>query len=99
MLEEITRALGEIAAPYRDTRLHHCQVEAAALDGPRCVLTGTVLNDATQAALLAGLTTRFPDLRFDPAGVRVLRSSETETRAARNEAWRYEAVGRLRRNH
>lgn len=81
MLDDITRALAEISRPFHDTRIHYCQVEAATLDGPRCALVGAVLDDGTLAALLAELTATFPDVRFDPVGVRVLRTSQNETRA------------------
>jgi hypothetical protein len=80
MLDDITKALGEAALAYADSRVAYCRVEAASLDAGRCVLAGAVLDDRTQAAVLASLSARFPQVQFDPCGVRVLRSPQTHTR-------------------
>jgi cell wall-associated NlpC family hydrolase len=80
MLDEIRVALGEAARAYSDTRVDYCRVDAAAFDAGRCVLAGAVLDDRTQAGVLTALIAAFPDVSFDPAGVRVLRTAQTETR-------------------
>ena len=46
---------------YRDTRIHYCRLEAAALDGDRCALAGAVLDEDTLRGVLAGLGGRLPD--------------------------------------
>lgn len=79
MLDDIRRALVELCSPFSDTRTHYCQVEAAALDDSRCALAGAVLDDTTLVAVLAGLTAQFPAIRFEPAGVRVLRTAQPQT--------------------
>lgn len=72
MLDDIRAALSEAAQPYSDTRLHHCRVEAAALDGNRCTLAGAVLDSATLHGLLAALAARLPEVAFDASAVRAL---------------------------
>ncbi|OQA37550.1 MAG: Dipeptidyl-peptidase 6 [Chloroflexi bacterium ADurb.Bin325] len=81
MLDDITRALAEVGQPFDDTRTHYCQVQATALDEGRCTLAGAVLDDATLAALLDGLAARFPAIRFETAGVYVLRAAQPRTAA------------------
>jgi cell wall-associated NlpC family hydrolase len=74
MLEQIHAALSDIAQGYRDTRIYHCQVEAIALEGDRCLLSGTVLDAETLAVVTAGLAVRLPAVTFDTDGVKVLRT-------------------------
>ncbi len=78
MIEQIRTALTDIAQAYRDTRVHHCRVEATALQGGRCVLSGTVLDMETHTAVTTALAARFPALAFDADAVRVLRASRPE---------------------
>jgi cell wall-associated NlpC family hydrolase len=76
MLEQIRRALDDIAHGYRDTRVHHCQLTAATLDGNCCRLAGAALDEATRAAVLAELAVPFPELTFDTRDLRVLRPGQ-----------------------
>ncbi len=71
-MEEILRALAEITQAYRDTRIHYCRLDAVALDGERCILTGVVLDAATLAGVRAGLIARLPGLTFDANRVHIL---------------------------
>jgi hypothetical protein len=80
-LEQIHSALDDIAQPYRDTRIHHCQVQASAPEGGRCALSGTALDLETLAAVTAALANRFPGgaLTFDARDVHVLRPGQLLT--------------------
>jgi cell wall-associated NlpC family hydrolase len=78
-LEQIQTALTDLAAPYRDARIHHCRIKAAALVGGNCALAGTVLDAQTKAAVTSGLVARFPETGFDTDGVRVLRPGQKVT--------------------
>lgn len=73
MLDTIRIALDEALQAYSDTRINYCKLEAAALDGTRCILAGTVLDVATLAEVIAALKPRFPDLSFDMTLVQILR--------------------------
>jgi hypothetical protein len=73
MHEQISVALDEIVAAYRDTRIHYCRLEVAALDGGRYALAGVVLDGITLSGVTSGLSARFPGLVFDASRVRVLR--------------------------
>lgn len=75
MIEQIRAALADATHEYRDTRTHHCQVEAAELLGERCVLAGTVLDEATLTAVAHHLATQFPTFTFDTTGVQILRQA------------------------
>jgi len=74
-LEQIHSTLNDIARPYRDTRIHHCQVQALALVGDRCPLSGTVLDLETLTAVTTALASHFPGggSTFDARDVQVLR--------------------------
>ena len=74
-MEEIVRALAEVTQAYRDTRIHYCRLDAVALDGQRCVLTGVVLDAATLAGVRAGLAAALPGLTFDVNRVHILRGA------------------------
>lgn len=75
MLEQIRAALVDVAQPYRDTRLHHCRVEAAALKGDHCILSGGVLDAETLTTVTTALADRFPGITFDTDVLKVLRTS------------------------
>jgi hypothetical protein len=77
--EQIHSALNDIAQPYRDTRIHHCQVQAPALAGDRCPLSGTVLDLETLKAVTTALANRFPELAIDAQEVQVLRPGQLLT--------------------
>ncbi len=81
MLDTIHAALAEVLQSYADTRIHYCKLEATALENGRCALAGTVLDATTRDAMLSALQTRFPDVIFDTAAVRVLRGPATPTLA------------------
>ena len=72
-MEQVLLALEEVTRGYRDTRIHCCRLDVTLLDADRCALAGVVLDDATLAAVLAGLAARFPALTFDATRVHVLR--------------------------
>ena len=72
-LEQVHSALDDITQPYRDTRVHHCQVHMSALEGGRCPLSGTVLDLETLTAVTTALTNRCPGITFDVQDVQVLR--------------------------
>lgn len=76
MIEQIRAALAEILQAYRDTRTRFCQVEVRELAGGQCVLTGTVLDEATLTAVTHALSTQFPTTTFDAANVQVLRQAK-----------------------
>jgi hypothetical protein len=80
-LEQINSALDDIAQPYRDARIHHCQVQASALEGGRCVLSGTALDLETLTAVTVALGNHFPGggLTFDAQDVHVLRPGQPLT--------------------
>ncbi len=73
MHDTIRSALTEALQAYSDTRVHHCKLEAAALDGNRCILAGIALDAGTLFGVIGALSTRFPGLIFDAALVQVLR--------------------------
>lgn len=73
MLDTIRAALGEALQACADTRVHHCELQATALDGDRCIISGVALDAAELAGVTDALRPRFPDLTFDTAPVRVLR--------------------------
>ena len=73
-LEQIRAALLETSQRYRDTRIHHCQMEAAAVEGDRCTLVGTLLDEEALATLMGTLADHFPEITFDSGGVQVLRT-------------------------
>jgi hypothetical protein len=74
-LEQIHSTLTDIAQPYRDTRIHHCQVQVSALAEDRCPLSGTVLDLETLTAVTTALADRIPGggITFDVQDVQVLR--------------------------
>ncbi|MCB9443957.1 MAG: C40 family peptidase [Ardenticatenaceae bacterium] len=76
MIEQIQTTLTDILQDYRDTRTHHCQVEAAELVGERCVLRGSVLDMATLTAVTTTLSFQFPALTFDTTDVQILRQTK-----------------------
>lgn len=76
MMEQIQAALAEVAQNYRDTRTQHCQVEVVEASGTRCVLTGTVLDEATFTAVTQTLAAQFPNVNFDSSGVQILRQAK-----------------------
>lgn len=78
MLEQIRTALADAAQGYSDTRFHYCWMEATALKGNHCTLSGTVLDVETRATMTAALAGSFPKITFDAATVRVLRSSPAQ---------------------
>ena len=80
MLEQIRAALTEIAAQHADTRTQFFRVTADSLDAGRYALSGAVLDEPTLAQVLGDLGARFPDVAFDAAGVRVLRSAQPTMR-------------------
>lgn len=79
MLEQIRRALDEVAQDDGDTRVHHRQLTAAALDGNCCLLAGTVLDEQTRANVRAELAMRFPGITFDTRDLQVLRPGQPFT--------------------
>ena len=83
-MEPILQALDEVTRAYGDTRIYYCRLAVTAFDGACCVLTGTVLDGATLADVIAGLAARFPGLTFDPARVRVLRPGASRAVVATN---------------
>ena len=83
-MEQIVRVLNEVTQPYRDTRIHFCRLEVAALDGDRCALAGAVLDEDTLRRVIAGLSGRFPGIDFDVSRVRILRAGATQAVVAAN---------------
>lgn len=72
MNEQLVAALGEAQQPFADTRFNVCRLEIVPGDG-HYDLQGTVLDEATLAAVLSHLRRRLPDTRWESDGVRVLR--------------------------
>ena len=75
MIEQIRAALTDILTAFRDTRTHHCQVEATELVGEQCVLRGSVLDEATLTAVTRHLSTQFPTITLDTTGIQILRQT------------------------
>ena len=90
-MEQIVRSLDEVTQLYRDTRIHYCRLEAAALDGDRCALAGAVLDEHTMCGVTAGLGARQPDLVFDISQVRILRAGARQAVVATNLTGLYAA--------
>lgn len=76
MLAQIQGALTVIGQGF-DSRVQHCQVTALTQTGNLCVLTGTVLDEATLTAVTTQLNAHFPALDFDAAAVTRLRQVNT----------------------
>ncbi len=76
MLTQIQETLTAIGRGF-DFRVQHCQVTALTQTGNLCVLTGTVLDEATLTAVTTQLNTHFPTLDFDAAAVTRLRQANT----------------------
>lgn len=76
MIEQIRAALTDVTQAYRDTRTRYCPVEAGELAGERCMLAGTVLDEATLTAVIRHLSTQFPAITFDTTGVQILRQAK-----------------------
>ena len=74
MLEQIRTVLEQEVVARCDPRIHHCHLEAAAVEGTTCTLTGSVLDERTREAALALLAGRFPGIVFDSNRVQVLRT-------------------------
>ena len=55
MNKQVSAALTEIGQLFGDTRTQLCQIEAASMDGERCVLSGAVLDSETLAAVVTEL--------------------------------------------
>jgi cell wall-associated NlpC family hydrolase len=72
-LERIRGFLDEYCGAYRDTRVDHCRLQAAAADGGGYVLTGSLLDAASKDGVIEALANRFPDVAFDHSHLRVLR--------------------------
>jgi hypothetical protein len=79
MLEKLRTALNDITQEYRDTRVHHCQMQVAGLETDQCMLSGTVLDGATQTAVTRALAFHFPEIAFDLRDVQVLRPGKPLT--------------------
>ena len=72
-MEQILLALDEVTRGYGDTRIHYCRLDVALFDGDCCALAGVVLDAATLAAVLSGLTAHCSGIDFDLSRVRILR--------------------------
>jgi SH3-like domain-containing protein len=79
MLSQIQAALDDVSQLHRDTRMHHCRLEIAAVDGVECILTGTVLDTGTLQTVSSALTGRFGEVVLDTADVRILRPGKLVT--------------------
>jgi hypothetical protein len=75
MGEQVAQLLAGIAGRFSDSRLQLCELEVAACDTNRCVLSDAVLDEETLGAVLVELRARHPDVQFDAASVQVLRRS------------------------
>ena len=76
MLEKIREALTKIGQKFGDTRVQYCELEVGELTGKQCVLTGTVLDDATLTAVTHHLSSQFPTITFDTTGIQILRQAK-----------------------
>ena len=77
-MERVLLALAEVTRGYRDTRIHYCRLEVAALDGDRCAVAGAVLDEETLRGVIVGLSERLPGSDFDVSRVRILRVGATQ---------------------
>ena len=69
----LTSHLQTACQSYSDSRLHHCQLSLASCEGQICVLTGSVLDQATLDGVLHHLAQVLPQITFRTDQVRVLR--------------------------
>jgi gamma-D-glutamyl-L-lysine dipeptidyl-peptidase len=90
-MEQVLLALEEVTRDFRDTRIHFCRLEAAALDGDRCALAGAVLDEDTLHGVIVGLSERLPGVDFDVSRVRILRAGATQAVVATNLTGLYAA--------
>jgi cell wall-associated NlpC family hydrolase len=74
MDEQLANALTEAQQPFADNRFNVCRLEVVEKDGRYC-LEGTVLDNATLAAVLDHLRRRLPHIRWDTDSVQILRAA------------------------
>ena len=90
-MEQVLLALDEVTRGYGDTRIYYCRLAVAALDGDRCALAGTVLDEDTLRGVIAGLRARLPGSDFDVSRVRSLKAGATQAVVAANLTGLYAA--------
>lgn len=74
-MKSIKVVLSEILEAYRDTRIAHCQLKVFKLQESTCLLSGSVLDAATLAAVMDRLEVRFPAIQFNKSRIEVLRQT------------------------
>lgn len=102
MSEMITTALAEAQQPFADIRFNLCRLAIEGEDDA-CILTGTVLDQATLDAALAALQKRLPGARWSSDKVRILRQAQPRTIAVttnltnwqRDPSWLGEQQGQV----
>lgn len=102
MSEMSTTALAEAQQPFADIRFNLCRLAIEGEDDA-CILTGTVLDQATLDAALAALQKRLPGARWSSDKVRILRQAQPRTIAVttnltnwqRDPSWLGEQQGQV----
>lgn len=76
MRQSIQQALTELAASFKDRRLHLFDISIKKLDDKTLSLGGRLLDEAHLAFLRQSVADRFPALRLDTSSISVLRRPE-----------------------
>lgn len=71
--DTVQTILNNVRQRFADSRIYHCQVEAADITGNTVYLQGEVLDRETLAAVKSELATQLPDMAVDSTAVQVLR--------------------------
>lgn len=73
MFDEIQSALTDLCRRYSDRRTQFCRLEVHEAGINQFRLSGTVLDEATQTAVVTALAERFPTITFDDTALQRLR--------------------------